>query len=359
MIELTSYERVKRMLNREPADRICLNESFWPETPGAYVEQGHMKPEETVEDHFNLDILQSWTFNCVADLDFKNEIVEETDETRLEKDGNGAILRYWKNKSGTPEHVDFTVKDRKTWEEVREKIVNIDERRIDFEKYRNVKAKAKAQNKFFLWAGINVFEQMHPICGHEYMLMGMALDPDWIHDMVNVYTDLTLQLQEILFAKEGLPDGIWYYEDMGFKERPFMSPAMYNEIIFPGHKRSIDFAHERKLPVIMHSCGFIEPLLPGMVKAGIDCLQAIEVKAGMDLLRIYKDYGDVISLMGGLDVRVLNSNDKAVIDRELEAKIPFVKQNNGFCLHSDHSIPPTVEYDTLKYFIEKGLSLGA
>ena len=31
----------------------------------------------------------------------------------------------------------------------------------------------------------------------------------------------------------------------------------------------------------MHSCGYVEPLLPGMIDAGIDCLQVIEVKAGI------------------------------------------------------------------------------
>jgi hypothetical protein len=35
---------------------------------------------------------------------------------------------------------------------------------------------------------------------------------------------------ELLFAEEGWPDGVWYYEDMGFKHRPFMSPRMYREI---------------------------------------------------------------------------------------------------------------------------------
>ena len=146
---------------------------------------------------------------------------------------------------------------------------------------------------------------------------------------------------------------------MGFKGRPFMSPAMYREIIYPAHKRTIQFAHERNMPVIMHSCGFVEPLLPYMVDAGIDCLQAIEVKSGMDLIRIYKDFGDVLSLMGGMDVRVLFLEDKSAIDKELEAKIPIVKQSFGYCLHSDHSIPGNVRYENLSYFMEKGLAMGA
>jgi len=359
MESLTAHERISRMLRREKADRIGLYEHFWGDTHGSYIKKGHMTETESLDNHFDFDIRECWAFNYVTDIEFEWVILEETEDTRLIKDGNGAILRRHKKHDSTPEHVDFTVKDRSGWEKVREMLVKPDERRINFEAYRNAKADAKAKNKFFCWSGINVFEQMHPLCGHEYMLMGMIDDPDWIRDMIQVYADMNINLQEILFAKEGPPDGIWYYEDMGFKNRPFMSPAMYNELILPAHKRTIGFAHERGMPVIMHICGFVEPLLPGIVEAGIDCLQAIEVKAGMDILRIYKDYGDAISLMGGLDVRVLCSNDKAAIDRELEAKIPIVKQNYGFCLHSDHSIPNTVEYETLKYFIEKGLYLGA
>jgi len=357
-MELTSHERISRFLKRQPADRIGLHEHFWNDTISHYIQEGHMAKDDDPAIHFNLDIMTSWSLSTVIDLDFKDEVIEETEDTRLIRDGNGAILRRHKNHDTTPEHVDFSIKTRQDWEKVREKLVNIDPRRINFEEYRRVKALAKKHDKFFCLSGVNVFEMMHPICGHEYMLMGMALDPDWVHDMVTVYSDMILQLQEILFAQEGKPDGMFYYEDMGFKERPFMSPDMYREMIFPAHKRTIGFAHERGLPVIMHICGFVEPLLPSVVEAGIDCLQVIEIKAGMDLLRIYKNYGEVLSLMGGIDVRTLYTNDRAIIDKELESKIPIVKQGHGFCLHSDHSIPKTVDYDTLRYYFERGLELG-
>jgi len=57
-------------------------------------------------------------------------------------------------------------------------------------------------------------------------------------------------------------------------------------------------------------------------------------------------------------VRVLYSNDKDLVSRELESKIPIVKEKYGYVLHSDHSIPDTVNYDTYKYFVERGLELG-
>jgi uroporphyrinogen decarboxylase len=177
-------------------------------------------------------------------------------------------------------------------------------------------------------------------------------------DMVDTYSRLIVSLLEELFAREGAPDGIWFYEDMGFKGRPFMSLDMYRALVQPGHKRTIDFARSLGLPVVMHSCGYVEPLLPGMIEAGIDALQVIEVKAGMDLLRLYKDYGDRLSFIGGMDVRVLYSNDRRSIEEELTKKIPVVKGHYGYVLHSDHSIPDQVDYDSYRYFVERGKELG-
>jgi uroporphyrinogen decarboxylase len=137
-----------------------------------------------------------------------------------------------------------------------------------------------------------------------------------------------------------------------------MSLDMYKDLIQPGHRRTIDFAHENGRPVIMHSCGFVEPLLPHMVEAGIDCLQVIEVKAGMDPLRIHKNFGDRISLCGGMDARNLDKNDIDAIRAELARKIPVLKTNKGYILHSDHSIPETCTYETYRFFVDEGLKLG-
>ena len=354
---MTSIERITNILKHKPVDRIGVYEHFWGDTYNTYVKQGHIKQGEPIDN--SLDIEEFWPFNLTADLDFEERIVGETKDTLTVLNGNGATLKKHKFHDTTPEHVDFKVKEREDWEAYKPLLQKIDERRINFEGYRKAKAYAKSTNKYFVWSGVNVFECMHPLCGHENLLVGMAMDPGWVLDMAAVYADLTLALQEILFEKEGKPDGVWYYEDMGFKERPFMSPAMYRELIQGAHKKTIGCAHSLNLPVIMHSCGFVEPLLPYMVEAGIDCLQVIEVKAGMDLLRIYKNFGEKIALMGGIDVRCLYTNDKKIIDKELESKIPIVKNGYGYVLHSDHSIPNTVRYDTLKYFFAKGLELGA
>jgi uroporphyrinogen decarboxylase len=190
------------------------------------------------------------------------------------------------------------------------------------------------------------------------MLMGMALDPDWIKDMTDTLSNLNIRLMKILFAECGKPDGIWFYEDMGFKERPFMSPEMYREMVQAAHKKTFDYAHSLGLPVIVHSCGFVEPLVPGLIEAGIDCLQVIEIKAGMDLLRLKKNFGHKIALCGGMDARNLVANDRNAIKKELQEKIPAVMKDSGYILHSDHSIPTDCEYKTYRYFVDEGLRLG-
>lgn len=356
---MTGLERIGRILRRKPVDRIGLFEHFWGDTQKAWAARGKIGAAENLADHFGFDLEICWPFNLTADLDFVPVTVEETEDTILQRDGNGALLRRHKKHDATPEHVDFLVKDRAGWEEHIKPRLTPDRRRIDFEAYRKAKRHAHERGRFFCWSGTNVFELMHPVCGHEHMLVGMALDPGWVRDMVDVYARLTVELQEMLFAEEGYPDGIWFYEDMGFKGRPFMSPAMYREIIQPGHVRTFGYAHAHGLPVIVHSCGMVEKLVPGLLEAGMDCLQVIEVKAGMDLLKLHREYGDRLSFMGGIDVRVLYTNDRRQIDAELEAKIPLVKQGYGYVLHSDHSIPDTVEYETYRYFVQKGLALGA
>ena len=51
---------------------------------------------EDLASHFGFDMTTLWPFSMVADLDFEPEILEETDETVVTRDGNGAVLRRHK-----------------------------------------------------------------------------------------------------------------------------------------------------------------------------------------------------------------------------------------------------------------------
>ncbi len=354
---MTGKERITRILNNQPVDRIGVYEHIWSDAFIRWFNEGHIKPGDLFEDVFGYDMLDFGLINYDLDLDYIPQTIAEDEETVTMKDRNYATMRRHKLHDATPEHIGYDIVDRESWDKVKH-LLTPDRRRMNFEGYRDTKKRCADKGLFFACSNLNVFECIHPVIGHENMLVAMALDPEWIKDMADTYADLMIKCWDIAFAEEGQPDGMWFFEDMGFKEHPFMSPEMYRELIMPAHKKTFDYAHDRGMKVIMHSCGFIEPLLPDVFEAGVDCLEAMEVKAGMDLVRIYNNFGKNHSFMGGFDVRTLSSNDREKIDQELYAKIPIVMQNNGYVLHSDHSIPGNVDFETMKYFIEKAKEIG-
>ncbi len=367
---ITSKERFARILKHKSVDRVGLFEVYWKEVAQRWSAEGHFEKPEMISDHFGLDVRRtggeitpgdSRTLNLVGNVDAREEVVEETDTSRLVRDGNGALLRWQKNHSGAPEHVGFLVQDRQSWEEhIRPYLLDerTYERRINFASYRDLRAKCQRDQLFMTCAVVGAFDLMSPMCGHEYLLMGMASDGEWVRGMADTYATLTIRLLEILFQKEGLPDGLWVWDDLGFKNNPFMSPAMYRELIFPPHKKLFDFAHSRDLPVVLHSDGFVEPLIPSLIEAGIDCLQPLEVKAGMDLIRLKKNFGERIAFIGGMDVRVLETNDCKAVEAELRKKLPQALSASGYVLQVDHSVTSNVEYETYKFFVEMGLKMG-
>jgi len=362
-MEMTSIERITNTLNHKPVDRVAICMTPWPETIKHWAEQGHIKADDgipEIREAFGCDLQANGWLNMIADIDFEPVILEETENTVLTLDGNGATLRTHKHKSGTPEHVDYKVKDRSGWEEhLKPYITQTDKRRIYFDGYRETKQFAAENQRFYCWEGAAPFEMIQMACGHVNFLMGMALDPDWVKEMVMAYSEFLIRHLEILFAEEGKPDGIFLYDDMGYKFKPFMSPQMYKEIVQPGDTLIYDYCHSIGCKTITHSCGFVEPLLPGMIEAGLDCLQAMEVKAGMHMPRLFEMYGDKIAFFGGIDARTIISNDKAEIDRELNEKmLPVIKGGGSYILHSDHSAPPEVNFETMQYFFEKGREIA-
>ena len=360
MQTMTGYERVRNTLEHKPVDQVACHDVMWDETLTRWRAEGQIGKDDDHTLLLAMDLTAGGSINSVADLDFKSQVVEETEDTILRLDGNGAMLRQHKQHNSCPEHVGFAVQDRASWEErIKPHLVNLDRRRIPFEDYRKARQKAAELQKYYGWWGVAPFEQMHPVCGHENLLAGFALDPDWARDMVMTYARFTLMHLEVMFAEVGKPDGMFFGEDMGFKEKPFMSPAMYREIMFPGHKLLFDWSHAHGLKVAVHSCGFVEPLAPAMVEAGMDCLQAMEVKAGMDIRHFMPAYTDRLAFWGNIDARALIANDRAWIDAELESKVrPLLEAGGAYILQSDHTIPPQVNFETMRYFFGRGRELS-
>jgi uroporphyrinogen decarboxylase len=361
MQPLTSYERVRNTFNHQPIDQVACHDSLWSETLERWKREGAIAPDtaDGCNQVLGMDFGFGGSVNAVADLDF-HQVIEETEETRLTRDGNGAMFRQHKKHTSCPEHVGFAVSDRAPWEAlIKPHLLKVNRRRIDPDGYRAARQKARDRQQYFSWWGAGPFEMMQSMCGHENLLMGFADDPEWAKDMMMTYSRLIIMHLETLFAEAGRTDGFTMGDDLGYKGKPFMSPAMYREIIFPGHKLIFDWAHSHGMPVAVHSCGFVEPLVPAMVEAGMDFLQAMEVKAGMDIRHFMPDYTARLGFWGNIDARALIANDRAWIDSELETKVaPLLRAGGAYIMQSDHTIPPQVDFATMQYFFERGREMS-
>lgn len=131
---MNSHERFAAALDRKPVDMLPVMVSPWGDTVKKWREQGHIGLDEDVAEHFGQDVRQAGWLNSTADLEWKDEVIKETEETILTRDGNGAMLRRHKLHDTTPEHVGFAVQDRSGWEKlIKPHLLDVDRRRIPFE----------------------------------------------------------------------------------------------------------------------------------------------------------------------------------------------------------------------------------
>ena len=352
---MTSRERIKAILSLDIPDRMGLSEDFWPETLRDYwPKEGY--PEGTLPaDYFGFD-LQGVEGSWFHPEPFpgRDETVEETDAWRVSTNGYGATLKKWKHKSGTPEHIGFDCTSRQVWEsKYKPPLTVFDPSRIDMDTFRPAYAKAMAGERHTHFANTMHVELMRSMLGDIVMLENLLLDPDWIRDICRTCNDFFFQAYEYLFREVGLPDAIYSYEDLGFSNGPFMSETTYREVLMPYHAELIGFFHDHNLPFIWHSCGDVRKLVPAMIEAGMDCLQAMEAKAGCNVLELSERYGDHISFIGNIDVTKLNTNDRDVIRKEVEWKVKTLRDRRvPYVFHSDHSIPPDVRFESYQFALE-------
>jgi uroporphyrinogen decarboxylase len=280
-----------------------------------------------------------------------NELVEETEEWEVRRNGAGGALKYWKHKSGTPEHVDFRMTSRAVWDrDYRPYLEETDPARVDVEAARSALAEARAAGVWAHFGNLGVWEVLRASLGDIALYESVLLDPDWIRDIVGVYTVFFMKHFARLIDAAGTPDGIWIYDDLGYRNGLFASPGVLDRLIFPFHRSLVGWLHERGLPVVLHSCGSQREVLPLVVEAGYDALNPMERKAaGNDPFLFAERYGDELAFIGGFDARILESNDIPLVRREVAAYLEGMKARGArLVFGSDHSLSPRVRLATYR-----------
>jgi uroporphyrinogen decarboxylase len=308
-----------------------------------------------VWEHFNYDmtlVSGFWDYHPLIDY---HKVIEENADWEIYENGSGAQFKYWKHRMGTPEHIAFQMTTREIWEKTyRPHLLDFDPVRINLLDGKKRYTAATNANVWRYFGHQNVFESARSSMGDITLYESLLLDPGWIHDYCRVYTDFFKRGFQYQFDHIGLPDGVWLYEDLGYKNGLFASPRTYQQLIFPYYKEMIDFFHAYQLPVVLHSCGSVAQALDLIVEAGFDALNPIERKANHnDPFLFAEKYGKDLVFIGGLDVRVLETNQKDTIQKETRLLLEGMKSRNARLVFTeDHSIPPTVNLDSYQWMLD-------
>jgi len=354
MAEMTSHERFSRMFAHREADRVPIIDYPWGPTVERWQREGMPEGADFI-DYFGLDKVAS--IGGDNSPRYPGETLEETEEYIIFRNSWGVTMKNWKHTASTPQYLDYTVVDSAAWQEAKARMVASPER-INWDYIKENYSRWRAEGYWIqggLWFGYDITH--HGMVGTEQLLMAMLEEPEWCVDMFNHELNVGLELLEMLWDAGYTFDSVTWPDDMGFKYKTFFSLDVYRELLKPVQKRAVDWAHARGIKACLHSCGYIAPIVPELVEIGMDSLNPIEVKAGMDPLALKAEYGDRLVLHGGINA--LLYNDIEALEAEMRRVIPTMKENGGYILSSDHSIPSSISFQDFTRFVEVAKELGS
>ena len=352
--KFTSRERFARMYQHKDADRVPILDYPWGPTIERWKREG-MPENISWVDYFGTDHVFTIYNDNSPRYDWK--LIEETEDYAITVSNWGVTMKGWKHQASTPEFLDFKVTDRESWQDAKERMTPSRDR-IDWERLKNSYRKSRDEQGAWinaeLWFGFDVTHSW--FVGTERVLMALIEDPEWCLDMFNRELELNLAHLEMIWDEGYHFDEMSWPDDMGYKNNLFFSVNKYVDMLKPLHKKVIEWAHQKGVVVRLHSCGDITPLVPHFYEIGLDGLNPLEVKAGVNPVKLKKKFGDKMTFHGGINAVLWD--DKDAITEEIKRVLPVMKENGGYIFASDHSIPDAVSLENFRHIIATVKELG-
>ncbi len=344
---MTTKERFQRMYEHREADRIPIIDSPWAGTMRRWHREG-MPEGVDWRDYFDIDKVESIGVDITPRYEVK--VLEDTDRYQIVTTPWGVTLKNFKELDSTPEFLDYKVTSPEAWADAKARMT-LEDDRIPWDWLKNNYDRFRAEGRWIeanFWFGFDVTHSW--MSGTETVLVAMIEEPEWAVDMFETYLDRCIALFERIWDAGYRFDAINWPDDMGYKGTTFFSNEMYRELLKPTHKRAVDWAHAHGIYARLHSCGNVMTRIDDLVEIGIDCLNPLEVKAGMDPVGLKKRVGDRLVLHGGINAVLWD--DREAIVSSIRETIPKLKENGGYIFSSDHSIPNSVSLENMKAIVE-------
>ncbi len=134
------------------------------------------------------------------------------------------------------------------------------------------------------------FERLISLLSFEEAAMELIMEDyeDDIQELFTALTDFYIDFAQ-RFRKYFGADFVIIHDDWGTQRSAFFSPAVHKKMIIPHLTRFIKAFHDFGLIVEMHSCGFIEELIPNLISSGIDTWAGQGI---CDKRKLINEYGD-------------------------------------------------------------------
>lgn len=194
--------------------------------------------------------------------------------------------------------------------------------------------------------------------------MSTAMRQDYIHEMFDKQIDIAIANYEKLWNRIGDKVDVVFTcgTDFGTQESQFCSPATFRNLWLPHYKRMNDWIHQHTTwKVMKHCCGAIIPLLPGLIDAGFDIMNPIQINAkGMDSRRLKAEFGrDLVFWGGGIDTqKVLPYGTPEEVREHVLGQCEIFGEGGGFVFNSIHNIQANVPVQNVVAMIEAVKSFG-
>jgi len=357
-------ERVLAALNHQEPDRVPVGEFFWTN----FLKR--VKAEWGVGDGFNP--YAHWDLDLIVLVPNMDphvagiRVLENTPERRLVRTGFGATIEQ-RATHPMPHYLDFQTKsyeqmealelddpkDRRRYFDALDDQINSvgDALNLGYPSFAD-RVNACAKDFCVFGSVCEPHEMLWRIMGTENVLFKLAEEPDRMARFIERLGDFLVGIVEgQLAAAKGKLSGLYIWGDIAYDKGMFFSPAYWRRVYKPQLKRLCDAAHAAGLKTIYHGCGNASPVFEDMIEAGVDAYNPLEAKAGLDVVELKRRFGKRWAFNGNIDVRVLATNDREQIRREVLRKLNAAK-GGGYILQSDHSVPDNVAPASYDYMIQ-------
>ncbi len=194
-------------------------------------------------------------------------------------------------------------------------------------------------------------EMIWRILGTENALIKMAEEPAEMQKFTERLGDFLVGIVKGQIAAAGRKlTGLYIWGDVAYRLGMMFSPDYWRKVYKPQLKRICDQIHSAGLKVIYHGCGNASAVYDDLRQAGVDCYNPLEAKADLDVVALKRKYGQRWAFNGNIDIRVLSTNDREQVHREVLRKLNAAK-GGGYIIQSDHSVSGDVDASTYDYYL--------